>query len=44
MSATVPTGLDLETPDVLGDDAALCLATNHPEPRDVASIRAATRS
>lgn len=22
MSATVPTGLDLETPDVLGDDAS----------------------
>ena len=34
MSATVPTGFDLETPDVLGDDAAPCLATNHAEPGD----------
>ena len=44
MSATVPTGLDLETPDVLGDDAVLCLATNHSEPADVAPIRTAMGS
>ena len=41
MSATVPTGLDVETPDVLGDDAVLCLATNHPEPGDVESFSGA---
>jgi hypothetical protein len=47
VSATVPTGLDLETPDVLGDDAVLCLATNHSEPAnhsepgDVASFSGA---
>ena len=41
MSATVPTGLDLETLDVLGDDAVLCLATNHSEPGDVASFSGA---
>ena len=41
MSATVPPGLDLATPDVLGDDAALCLATNHPEPGDVESFSGA---